>query len=77
MKQKSLAVFLVIFSSVSLFAEKYYISFEQSEYEVSSYLKECLSASNPINCTVLPRQSRNSWQRTCRPVLAATRSFPA
>lgn len=55
MKHKSLAVFLIIFSSVSLFAEKYYISFEQSEYEVSSYLKEknisyskeCLSASNP------------------------------
>lgn len=55
MKHKSLAVFLILFSSVSLFAEKYYISFEQSEYEVSSYLKEkntsyskeCLSANNP------------------------------
>ena len=55
MEKKILMAFLVVLSSFSLFAEKYYISFEQSEYEVSSYLKEknisyskeCLSANNP------------------------------
>lgn len=55
MRSKFLGVILFVFSSFSLFAEKYIVSFEQNEYEVSSYLKEnnvsyskeCLSADNP------------------------------
>ena len=56
MRHKFLAVFVLIFPSFTLYAEKYFISFEQNEYEVSSYLKEknisyskeCLSANNPM-----------------------------